>query len=209
MEWLNVSDMSAGQDAIDQLDARVQRLGNTLSAPGWERSLSRLGDALPDANQRLAHVGRMTQNAAVKVRNLVHLAQPICRDAAADADQLASRLACLHKHADLGVGEARAALAEAADTLRHQADLARRQASLLSDIMLAQDFQDLSGQVVNKALLIISQAEQQLRQLLAQDGGTVVLPAATAAPNLSNGPQVPAKAVAQQDVDDLLASMGF
>lgn len=213
--------MSAGQDALDQLDDRVHRLGDTLCAPGWDVALHRLADELPDASERLAHVGRLTENAATRVLNLVDMAQPLCTAAAADADALADRLAGLQAHADLGVGEARAALAEAADTLRHQASLARRQASLLSDIMLAQDFQDLSGQVVKKVVLIISQAEQQLRQLLVQrlvqsGGHSTVRPPlaapsgpATGTPDALAGPQVPAKAVAQQDVDDLLASMGF
>ena len=76
----------------------------------------------------------------------------------------------------------------------------------IRNTMLAQDFQDLSGQVIKKVVGILDHAEHQLCQLLAQSEG----PAATAAaPARLEGPQMPDKAVAQEDVDDLLASLGF
>ncbi len=201
--------MSAGQDALDQLDDRVRRLGATLSALGWDVALHQLADELPDASQRLVHVGQLTENAATKVLNLVDAAQPQCQTAATEAEQLAERLTGLHNHTDLGVGEARAALAEAADLLRHQAGVARGQASALTDIMMAQDFQDLSGQVIKKVVVIIGNAEQQLRQMLSQSEGLAPLAKIMGTTDKLEGPQVPAKAVAQEDVDDLLASMGF
>jgi len=77
---------------------------------------------------------------------------------------------------------------------------------VMSDIMMAQDFQDLSGQVIKKVVLIISHTEQQLLQLLAQSEGTT---GEAVEFNKLEGPQVPDKAVGQADVDDLLASMGF
>ena len=201
--------MSAGQDALDQLDERVRRLGATLAELGWDTALHQLADELPDARQRLAHVGQLTEKAATQVLNRVDAAQPMCHAAATEAEQLAERLSGLHHHADLGVGEARAALAEAADALRYQATVVRGQASALTDIMMAQDFQDLSGQVIKKVVLIISNTEQQLRQMLSQSEGLAPLAKITGASDKLEGPQVPAKAVAQQDVDDLLASMGF
>ena len=76
--------------------------------------------------------------------------------------------------------------------------------------MLAQDFQDLSGQVILKVVNIISRTEEQLCELLLHS-----TPAAAdddAAPPAGSelaGPQVPDKALAQDDVDDLLASLGF
>ena len=201
--------MSAGQDALDQLDERVRRLGATLSELGWDAALHQLADELPDASQRLAHVGQLTENAATNVLNMVDAAQPQCQAAATEAEQLAARLSGLHCHADLGLGEARAALAEAADVLRHQAGVVRGQATVLSDIMVAQDFQDLSGQVIKKVVLIISHAEQQLRQMLSQSQGQAPLANIMGKTDKLEGPQVPDKAVAQEDVDDLLASMGF
>jgi chemotaxis protein CheZ len=202
-----VSNLSDGPDALDELDALVRDLGATLAELGWDVALHQLADELPDARDRLAYVGKMTEAAAMKVLNMVDEAQPACQAAAAEALALADRLEGVGQHGELGVGEARAALAEAAAALRHQASLQKAQNSVLTDIMMAQDFQDLSGQVIKKVVLIIGHAEQQLQQMLAQsEGRSPVLPAA--ADQLA-GPQVPDKAVAQEDVDDLLASMGF
>jgi chemotaxis protein CheZ len=203
-----VSDLSDGPDALDELDALVRRLGATLSELGWDVALHQLADELPDARDRLAYVGRMTEDAAMKVLNMVDAAQPVCQSAATEAQTLADRLDGVGAHAELGVGEARAALAEAAAALRHQASLQKAHNAVLTDIMMAQDFQDLSGQVIKKVVNIIGHAEQQLRQMLAQSEGKAPVMAAPDKTQLA-GPQVPDKAVAQEDVDDLLASLGF
>ena len=198
--------MSAGQDALDQLDERVRLLGSTLAKLGWDAAFHQLADELPDARERLAYVGRMTEAAATRVLNLVDDALLDCNPVAEQASALSLRLAALSEHPELGVGEARAALAEAAAVLQQQAGMARQQCSMLSDIMMTQDFQDLSDQVIKKVVQIISHTEQQLRQLLAQCAGT-----GTSAVEFNplQWPQVPDKAVAQEDVDALMASLGF
>lgn len=204
-----MSDLSDGPDALDELDALVRRLGATLAELGWDVALHQLVDELPDARDRLAYVGKMTEDAAMKVLNMVDAAQPSCQSAASEALALADRLQEVGGHPALGIGEARAALAEATAALRHQAGVQKAQGSVLTDILLAQDFQDLSGQVVKKVVAIIAHADQQLRQMLAQSEGQA--PPAMAAPGQAQlaGPQVPDKAVAQEDVDDLLASLGL
>jgi chemotaxis protein CheZ len=206
MECVTVSNLSDGPDALDQLAALVRRLGSTLAELGWDAALHQLVNELPDARDRLAYVGRMTEDAANKVLNMVDAAQPVCHSAANEGGALAERLEGLSAHAELGLGEARAALAEAAAALRHQAEVKRSQVSVLTDIMMAQDFQDLSGQVIKKVVMIISHAEQQLQQLLAQSEGKVAAPLDT---GKLAGPQAPDKAVGQEGVDDLLASLGF
>ncbi|GCL61986.1 protein phosphatase CheZ [Pseudaquabacterium pictum] len=203
-----MSDLSDGPDALDELDALVRRLGATLAELGWDVALHQLADELPDARDRLAYVGRMTEDAAMKVLNMVDATQPVCQAAATEALALADRLEGVGTHAELGVGEARAALAEATAALRHQASLQKAHNAVLTDIMMAQDFQDLSGQVIKKVVNIIGHAEQQLQQMLAQSEGKVAVVAQREKSQLA-GPQVPDKAVAQEDVDDLLASLGF
>ena len=198
--------MSAGLNALDQLDERVRLLGSTLVDLGWDVAFQQLADELPDARDRLLHVGQMTERAANQVLDLVDEAQLRCRPAAALAGNLSSRLAGLAEHPDLGVGEARAALAEAAAMLQQQVDEAQAHAASLSQIMMAQDFQDLSGQVIKKVVQIISHTEQQLRQLLAQSEGTAMAVLVFAP---LQGPQLPEKAVAQDEVDALMASLGF
>ena len=140
--------MSEGQGHLRQSEDRVRELGRLLATLGWDITLHRLADEIPDARDRLGYVAQMTDSAANKVLNLVDEAQPHCQAAASEAAALSGRLALLAEHPGLGVGEARALLAEAAAALAFQAQVNRHQAGLLSQIMLAQDFQDLSGQVI-------------------------------------------------------------
>ncbi len=83
----------------------------------------------------------------------------------------------------------------------------------LLEIMMAQDFQDLTGQVIKRMMDVIQEIERQLLMVLLEN-----MPEAAARPkregnSLLNGPQLHANApgvVASQDqVDDLLDSLGF
>lgn len=201
-----MSNLSEGRESLVRLDERIGQLGTMLADLGWDTALHQLAHDLPDARERLAHVGQMTEDAAMKVLNMVDAHQPTCLSAAIDAQLLSERLADLSEHPDLGVGEARAALAEAAEALRQQAIVVREQNAVLTDIMLAQDFQDLSGQVIKKVMGVIQHTEQQLLQLLpAGEGRTRLSPDA----GQLAGPQSPSRAASQQDVDDMLAELGF
>lgn len=201
-----MSDLSEGQDHLRQCEDRARALGRLLATLGWDITLHRLADEIPGARDRLGYVAQMTESAANKVLNLVDQAQPNCEAAATEAAALSGRLAVLAEHPELGVGEARALLAEAAAALAYLAQANRHQAGLLSQIMLAQDFQDLSGQVIKKVVGILDHGEQQLQQLLSRSAGPE---AAVLAASRLEGPQVPDKAVVQEDVDDLLVSLGF
>ena len=113
---------------------------------------------------------------------------------------------------DLNVDRARALMGVCGKFADRTAKFAENQASVLSDIMMAQDFQDLSGQVIKKVIDIISRTEIQLVQLLVDSSPKeeVAQEAAfTGETHQLQGPQDAAAALAQNDVDDLLASMGF
>ncbi len=79
----------------------------------------------------------------------------------------------------------------------------------LSDIMLRQDFQDLSGQVIGKAIALIEHAEGRLGEVIGSLSPATTTPPSEPADSVLAGPQVPGRALKQDDVDDLLASLGF
>ena len=70
---------------------------------------------------------------------------------------------------------------------------------------MSQDFQDLSGQVINKVSRMLERAEPPLKDLIQ----SLPAPVEAAAPEELGGVQTPDKALKQDDVDDLLASLGF
>jgi len=78
---------------------------------------------------------------------------------------------------------------------------------------MAQDFQDITGQLIKKIVGITNTVERELAQLL-RDNAPPELKAAidateTQAGTIMHGPSVPAEAMAQDGVDDLLDSLGF
>ena len=80
--------------------------------------------------------------------------------------------------------------------------------------MMAQDFQDLSGQVIKKVIDIITKTELQLVQLLVESAPSKEQEPVSEAPatvdtHVLQGPQTADTALKQDDVDDLLASLGF
>lgn len=196
----------AEEDTIARLGRITRQLHEAVVELGLDQHIRRVAGEIPDARDRLAYVGQMTEAAAHKVLNLVDAATPACQSEAATAAALAADLdaaaqACTDPAAS-------AALRRAAEAQRAHAAFADRQVAHLSDIMLAQDFQDLSGQVIKKVIGIISQTETQLLGLL-MDSKPEHLSALIAAENRLEGPQVPDKALKQDDVDALLAAMDF
>ncbi|HTD05338.1 protein phosphatase CheZ, partial [Undibacterium sp.] len=76
----------------------------------------------------------------------------------------------------------------------------------LLEIMMAQDFQDLTGQLIKKVVAITQAVERELAQILI-DNAPPSFKEKTV--DLMEGPSVPTTALEQDDVDNLLDSLGF
>ena len=189
-----------------KLGAVTRELHDALRALGAAPELQRVIREIPDARSRLSYVAEMTDKAAHRVLNLVDEAMPRLTAHAQQASVFAQHLAC-EAAASPDAGGAARLIARSGTFAADSATLAEQQRQILSDIMLTQDFQDLSGQVIKKVIDMITRTEQQLVHLLIDDGDLeVVDPIDQAA---LQGPQTPEKALAQDDVDDLLASLDF
>ena len=169
--------------------------------------LQRMVDELPDACERLAYVRQMTEQAANKVLSLVDTAQDDAEQVRRQGSDLSETLCRMAVSPELSVERARSMLKLCAAYAATAASFAVREKTLHTEIMMAQSFQDLSGQVINKVVRMLEHAEQPLALLLTASQSA---PAAVCAPELSLvGVQTPDKALQQDDVDDLLASLGF
>jgi chemotaxis protein CheZ len=169
-------------------------------------------EEIPNARDRLAHVGKMTEDAANKVLTLVETAKPQCDDLSTRGEELGKSLARMAAAEDLTVERARGLMLVCGKFAERTATFAGIQAEVLSDIMMSQDFQDLSGQVIKKVIDIITRTEMQLVQLLLDSSPDQAKAAAeefTGETHQLQGPQTADTALKQDDVDDLLASMGF
>lgn len=191
--------------------SRLEALSTAVSA---DPALHKLSQELPDACERLDYVKRMTDQAASKVLGLVEAAQEDADAVRRQGAELSESLQRLAQSPDLAVERARVMMRLCAAYAASAAAFADRVKGLQTDIMMAQDFQDLSGQVINKVLAMLRPAEEPLQALLAAQ----LLDEPVSAPSNAAGTpptealvgvQTPDKALQQDDVDALLAEMGF
>ncbi len=199
-------------EAFARLGAITREMHEAFSVLGGSNDLHNVVEEFPNARERLAHVGKMTENAANTVLNLVDAAKPECDDLVKRGDELSQSLNRMAASQDLTVERARALMGVCAKFAERTSEFAGKQGSILSDIMMAQDFQDLSGQVIKKVIDIINRTELQLVQLLVDSAPNQVPKEEaefTGETHQLQGPQATAEALAQNDVDDLLASLGF
>lgn len=202
------------EEAFARLGAITREMHEAFSVLGGSNDLHNVVEEFPNARERLSHVGKMTENAANTVLNLVDAAKPECDDLVKRGEELSQSLTRMAASEDLTVERARALMGVCGKFAERTSHFAGKQASILSDIMMAQDFQDLSGQVIKKVIDIINRTELQLVQLLVDsaphaEGQNSPTEAFTGETHQLQGPQATAEALAQGDVDDLLASLGF
>ena len=202
------------EEAFARLGTITREMHEAFTVLGGSTELHQIVEEFPNARDRLSHVGKMTENAANKVLNLVDTAKPDCNDISRRGDELEQSLTRMAAAQDMSMERARALLGVCGKFAGSMSSFANRQDAILSDIMLAQDFQDLSGQVIKKVIDIINRTELQLVQLLIDSvpesiNAADVHKSFTGETHQLHGPQSESKALQQNDVDDLLASLGF
>ncbi len=203
------------EEAFERLGVITREMHAALTVLG-NNNLQKIVHEIPNARDRLAYVGKMTEDAANKVLNLVDAAKPECDDLQTRGVQLNESLTRLAANPDMKVEVARGMMLTCGKFAQSTANFAEQQSAVLSDIMMAQGFQDLSGQVIQKVIDIITRTELQLVQLLVDSSPEHLEPAvhaevvpATVDTHELTGPQTAENAMQQTDVDDLLASLGF
>ena len=220
-----------GDIASDRILARIGQLTRTLRDSmrelGIDKHVERAAEAVPDARDRLKYIATMTEQAAERVLSSIEIAKPIQEQLQRDAGELDARWEQWYA-APIEREEVRALMSDTRTFLRGVPEVTTATNSQLMEIMLAQDFQDLTGQVIKKITEVVYLIEQQLlgvlienialerrEQFAATAAALAAEPSSTGSPeNLLNGPQInpEGKADVMQDqgqVDDLLASLGF
>ncbi|HEY0662824.1 MAG TPA: protein phosphatase CheZ [Lysobacter sp.] len=204
-------------DSAEQLILRIgnltRMLRDNMRELGLDKEIERAAQAIPDARDRLNYIAAMTEQAAERTLNAVELAQPIQSDIEQQAETLDKRWAAWFEK-PVELADARSLVLDTRDFLSEVPGQARATNSHLLDIMMAQDFQDLTGQVIKKMMDMIRALEQELLQVLIDNVPSERRVEVQAPSTLMNGPQVnpegkPDVVSDQAQVDDLLASLGF
>ena len=201
----------SGKPMYERLGGIVRMLHDSLRELGYDRSLSNVANQINDAQGRLEHVAALTEQAANKVLNTVDTCMPAQEVLGKDAKDMEDRWSSLFE-GKLSIEEFKKLAGDSKQFATKVLEASDAEKARLLDIMMAQDFQDITGQLIKKIVTITNQVERELAQLL-RDNAPPEVKAAMAAENkpteLMQGPAAPGTAMAQDDVDSLLADLGF
>lgn len=189
----------------------TRQVHDSLRELGFDSAMQEVVQAIPDARQRLTYIAQMTEQAASRVLNATDIAKPIQDKVEADAEALRAKWDRLYAN-ELSIEEFKALAGETRGFLGAVSDSSRATNAQLLEIMMAQDFQDLTGQVIKKVVEMAQTLESQLLEVLLE-----VAPAGVRTDmntGLMNGPVVNSEGrddvvTTQGQVDDLLESLGF
>jgi len=200
---------------FERLGGIVRLLHDSLRELGYDKALTEASTQIVDAQDRLEYVATLTEQAANKVLNTLDEGMPAQDLLQKQAKDMETRWADLFE-GKLSLDEFKALAGDSRQFagLVNQATEAER--ARLLEIMMAQDFQDITGQLIKKVVKITQTVEGELAQLLRDHAPADIKeklakkeqPAAAPAP-LMQGPSVPEAALNQDNVDDLLADLGF
>ena len=197
-------------DLLHRVASVTRLLRDSMRELGLDQAIRDAAEAIPYTRDRLRYVAQMTEKAADRTLNAAEQAQPLQDGIALDAQALDARWQEWFDN-PVELPQARELVA---DTRSYLAEVPQHTASThakLMEIIMAQDFQDLTGQVITKMMDVIGAIESELLQVLLD---SVPAEKREEANSLLNGPQVnPAGrtdvVTSQDQVDDLLASLGF
>lgn len=195
---------AASPEVFQQLGHITRQLHDTLAQLGVMPRLQSAAENLPDARSRLNYIAEKTGAAADKVLNSVDQAKGEHARIAAETRRMAAAI----------VADPVKAVASGS-VMNFVGDVEAATARIdkhLTDIMMAQDFHDLTGQVVTKVVSLASDLEDSLVKLLVQAAPPEQQKVVES--SLLNGPVVNPTGRTdvvqnQGEVDDLLASLGF
>ncbi|WP_206484711.1 protein phosphatase CheZ [Thalassotalea sp. G2M2-11] len=222
------------QDKADELIAEIQnpinselfaeigkltrQLHDSLMNFQLDSRLNDLATAdIPDAKERLNYVISRTEDAANKTMDAVESIFPVVDNIQAQVKSVNPLWQKL-THSELSVDEFKGLCVDIDKLLKTTDQETARMHELMTDVLMAQDFQDLTGQVIRKVIDLVREVEDSLINMLTAFGISSEEAKEVSKPkvgeNLVEGPIVNKQerddvVADQDDVDDLLSSLGF
>ncbi|MGE7098376.1 protein phosphatase CheZ [Pseudomonas fulva] len=181
---------------------------------------------ITDATERLSYVVKLTEGAANRTMDLVEESTPVLNDLASEAKALSADWQRFMRR-EVNATEFRDLAKRVDGFLAHSAEGNRKVAGHLNDILLAQDYQDLTGQVIKRVTALVTEVESNLLKLVMMASQVDRFAGIQhdqdqlraekdreKHPTRGEGPQIHADkredvVSGQDDVDDLLSSLGF
>jgi chemotaxis protein CheZ len=199
---------ASGKPMFERLGGIVRLLHDSLRELGYDKALTEASTQINDAQDRLEYVASLTEQAANKVLNTLDEGMPEQDKLSKEAKEMDARWDALFA-GKLSIDEFKALAGDAKKFTARVAEATESEKARLLEIMMAQDFQDITGQLIKKVVIITKTVEHELAELLRDNAPPSVREKLAVKENLMGGPSMPAVALDQDNVDDLLADLGF
>jgi chemotaxis protein CheZ len=166
---------------------------------------------IPDASERLSYVITMTEKSANTTLGAVEAGLPLADDLGEKARDISAKWEQFCNR-ELSVDDFRVLSKELASFLALTTERSKQLHGYMTDVLMAQDFQDLTGQIIRQVITLVHDVEDKLVQLVRISGSK--LPEKQKDVHKLEGPVIPGidqgnTVSGQDDVDDLLSSLGF
>ena len=202
---------------FNELGRLTRELHEAINAFHGDTRIAELAETeIPDAKDRLNHVIAMTEQAANRTLDRVEEAIPLAQSIQTEAVDLGDKwtLFCERK---LSLEEFKIFSEQLTKFLGETSQGSKIISEGMTEILMAQDYQDLTGQMIRRVIKLVQDVEENLIGLIRISGLATTtqekLEGKSETPDLE-GPQLNAKerddvVADQDDVDDLLSSLGF
>ena len=198
---------------FEEIGKLTRELHDSLASVRTESDLAGMAEnEIPDAKERLNFVIEKTEAAANRTMDSVEEILPVSETIRTRAGQLQEDWSRFQRR-EMDVEEFKKMgdeLVEFLDELTKNSDKIHEG---LTNILMAQDFQDITGQVIRKVIVVVQNVEESLVGLIRKTGVQAVSKKSVSEIE-AEGPQMNAEnkdnvVNGQDDVDDLLSSLGF
>jgi len=205
----------------ERLESIVRTLHESLRDLGYDQSLSVVSNQMTDVQGRLEYISVLTEQAVNKVFNALDISMP-AQDALAKKAE--ARLLCWSLDTQPSPESFRTLMGESRQFAEDVVTSVAAEKARLLEILMAQDFQDITGQLIKKIVVVTHATQCELQQLLNDSAPSnlslVTPPSPATAPTfttpttthnanqLVNGPSMPHVAMGQDDIDDLINACG-
>ena len=169
---------------------------------------------IPDAKERLNHVIDMTAKAADTTLEIIETSIPVCENLEKEAINLNTELKNF-RNKEMNAEEFRGFLKSLNIFLDDSVSKNGELKGKLTEVLMAQGFQDLTGQIIKRVIVLVNEVEDKLVEIIKIAGASMITEEVVPEDKIkAEGPYMPnidkGDFVSGQDeVDDLLSSLGF
>jgi len=193
----------------------TRQLHNSMAGFSLDSKIASMTENdIPDAKERLHYVISMTEQAANQTLNAVENLMPVSQSLNEQANELSDKWDRFLDR-EMPFAEFKNMSKEISQHFNESKESLLQVQNGLNEILLAQGFQDITGQIIKKVIDLVQDLELSMVELIRISGNPNLTIAKKEEPELP-GPVVPGVddkagdvAKDQDDVDDLLSSLGF